>query len=337
MKLFGGSKNGKHTGGAGHSELPEFDRDATAGFAAVDPASVQNTALSLEQPEPEVPAEPVPVSEQPDLKSPATGVTVPKDQEEGFINSIVEAVGLAEQESRETAKPQEQKKEPKQKPDQIREQPGQTPPVPPEQSKSSGKGKKAAIIAGSIVGVLLSILLAALFVMKMWITAQDFSDNSTLATHTTTPSADVTEEPEGDAPNENTGTGRKEWCFTFAIVGADVASGNTDTIMVGRLDTKEGTLNVVSIPRDTLMNYGTSKINAAYAIGENKEKGKGVENLLKELKKLVGIEIDSYAVVNTKAVAELVDAIGGVEYDVPVDMIYDDPYQDVHINIRKGV
>ena len=34
---------------------------------------------------------------------------------------------------------------------------------------------------------------------------------------------------------------------------------------------------------------------------------------------------------------ELVDAIGGVEFDVPVNMYYDDPYQDLHIHIDKGL
>ncbi|MDD6502273.1 MAG: LCP family protein [Oscillospiraceae bacterium] len=344
MKLFGGSKNGKHTGGAGHPEPSRYDPDATAGFAAVeDPQSAPQPPAEQPPVRPDPVSQP-PVQEEPPVpetpvqapvEEPVPSMTVDKDKEDGFINSIVEAVGLAEQQGAEPSKPEKTKKEPKGK--RSDPAPAVTPPVPPEAPKKSGKGKKAAIIAGSVVGVILLIVVAALFVMKMWITAPDFSDNDTLATPTPTPSADVTAEPDGEAPDEETGTGRKKGCYTFAIVGADVASGNTDTIMVGRLDTKEGTLNVISIPRDTLMNYGTSKINAAYAIGENKEKGKGVENLLKELKKLVGFEIDSYAVVNTKAVAELVEAIGGVEYDVPVDMIYDDPYQDLHINIRKGV
>ena len=50
----------------------------------------------------------------------------------------------------------------------------------------------------------------------------------------------------------------------------------------------------------------------------------------------MGFEIDNYAVVNTKAVAEIIDAIGGVYFDVPQDMVYRDPIQGLDINIKKG-
>lgn len=334
MKLFGGSKNGKHTGGSSHTEPTRQDLDLTAGFAAVeDPQPIPEPPAPAPVPE----AVPAPVETQPQEPvqppaAPVHGMIMDREQEDGFINSIVEAVGLAEQEA---AQPEKPKKEPKKQPKQTPPQPPQTPPAMPEEPKRPGKGKKAAIIAASVVGVLVLIALAMLFVMKLWISAPELGDNDTLTTPT--PTAQVEDPATTPAPSQTGTSDRKEGCFTFAVVGADVASGNTDTIMVGRLDTVNGTLNVISIPRDTLINYGTSKINAAYAIGENQEKGKGPENLLKELKKLVGFKIDSYAVVNTKAVADLVNAIGGVEYNVPVDMIYDDPYQDLHIDIKAGL
>ena len=52
--------------------------------------------------------------------------------------------------------------------------------------------------------------------------------------------------------------------------------------------------------------------------------------------KLTGIVPDFYVVVQWEAVGELVDAIGGVEFDVPFDMDYDDPAQDLHIHIKGG-
>ena len=40
--------------------------------------------------------------------------------------------------------------------------------------------------------------------------------------------------------------------------------------------------------------------------------------------------------VKTEALIEMVDVIGGVWFDVPIDMVYDDPTQDLHINLKAG-
>ena len=53
--------------------------------------------------------------------------------------------------------------------------------------------------------------------------------------------------------------------------------------------------------------------------------------LKQEVNKLSGIYPDFYVLVEWKAVGELVDALGGVEFDVPYDMHYDDPEQDLYI------
>lgn len=130
---------------------------------------------------------------------------------------------------------------------------------------------------------------------------------------------------------------RKDGVYTFMIIGMDKVAYNTDTIMVGRLDTKNGTVNVVSIPRDTYVNVRTKikKINSIYPYavtrGEN-----GTKNLRRGIEKVVGFPIDSYAFVDIKAAARIVDVIGGVDFDVPVNMKYDDPEQDLHIDIQKG-
>lgn len=130
---------------------------------------------------------------------------------------------------------------------------------------------------------------------------------------------------------------RKDGVYTFMIIGMDKVAYNTDTIMVGRLDTKNGSVNIVSIPRDTYVNVRTKikKINSIYPYavtrGEN-----GTKNLRRGIEKIVGFPIDSYAFVDIKAAEKIVDVIGGVDFDVPVDMKYDDPEQDLHIDIKKG-
>ncbi|MGI5937009.1 MAG: LCP family protein [Oscillospiraceae bacterium] len=133
-----------------------------------------------------------------------------------------------------------------------------------------------------------------------------------------------TEAPAGDRINNGV--------YTFLVVGNDNGYGNTDTILVGRLDTVEGTLNVINIPRDTLVNvsWGTKKVNTLLS-------GTGsIEGLISGIKNLIGFTIDCWAVVDLEAFVKLVDTIGGVYYDVPVNMYWDAPDQDLHIAIPKG-
>lgn len=125
--------------------------------------------------------------------------------------------------------------------------------------------------------------------------------------------------------------------YTFLLVGKDKVAGNTDTIMVGALDTENHTINVVSIPRDTLVNTPGSikKINTLYDVSLNAG-GNGIDGLMDGVKDIMGFSVDNYIVVNLTAFEKLVDAIGGVYYDVPVDMYYYDPNQDLSISIAKG-
>ncbi|MDE7244719.1 MAG: LCP family protein [Oscillospiraceae bacterium] len=136
----------------------------------------------------------------------------------------------------------------------------------------------------------------------------------------------------GDMP-EVSGN-RKEGVYTFLLVGTDQDDGNTDTIMVVSYDTRNQDISIMSIPRDTMINvsWDIKKINSVYSRYKD-----GIEALRKEVKKLIGFAPDFYVKVDLKMFVELVDLIGGVEFDVPQDMNYDDPYQDLHIHLNKGV
>lgn len=118
----------------------------------------------------------------------------------------------------------------------------------------------------------------------------------------------------------------------------DKVALNTDTIMVGRMDTINHSVEIVNIPRDTYVNVRTKikKINSIYPLSVSKGDN-GVKNLRRGIEKLVGFPIDSYAFVDIVAAAKIVDTIGGVDFDVPVNMHYDDPAQDLHIDIDKGM
>ena len=126
--------------------------------------------------------------------------------------------------------------------------------------------------------------------------------------------------------------------YSVLVVGTDDAGLNTDTIMVASLDSKHNVASVMSIPRDTMSNVtrNVKKINAAYAAGAKDGVG-NIDNLKKEVSYLMGFPVDNYVIIDLTAFEELIDALGGVTIDVPRNMHYDDPYQDLHIHIEKGL
>lgn len=140
-------------------------------------------------------------------------------------------------------------------------------------------------------------------------------------------------------------SGRKEGVYTFLVVGRDTAGGgNTDTMMLVTYDTVNKTLHGMSLPRDTMVNVSTNnkKLNAVYNYNRGKDKATQVERGMTALKsqvaKLTGILPDYYVMLEWEAVGELVDALGGVYFDVPFNMDYDDPTpgQDLHIHQKAG-
>ena len=153
-----------------------------------------------------------------------------------------------------------------------------------------------------------------------------------------TPSAS----PEGPAasarPTAESGkafdTQRQDGVYTMLFAGSDDGTGNTDTIMVGRLDTVRHTANFVSIPRDTLINVNTPirKLNSVYW-GAVNNGGVGSEALLRHVKKLVGFDVDCYAVIDLAAFEQTVDVLGGIWFDVPQRMYYD---QGLVIDLEPG-
>lgn len=114
------------------------------------------------------------------------------------------------------------------------------------------------------------------------------------------------------------------------------STGMSDTIMVCSYDPKTGEASMLSIPRDTFIgkskaNASTSdKINSIYNGGEKPEK------TMEKVNELTGLDIKYYVLVDTKALVELVDTIGGLEFEVPMDMKYDDYSQDLHVNLKEG-
>jgi hypothetical protein len=127
---------------------------------------------------------------------------------------------------------------------------------------------------------------------------------------------------------------RKDRYYTFLLAAGDQVSGNADTIMIASYDVPNQKVSLVSIPRDTLVDrtHGKNhyyKINGAYAFG-------GIDELKEAVTEMLGIPIDFYVTVDLKAFVEVVDAVGGVDFYVPIDMNYDAPDQDLHIHYNQG-
>ena len=138
-------------------------------------------------------------------------------------------------------------------------------------------------------------------------------------------------------------SGRKEGLYTFLVAGLDTSSGATDTMLLLTYDTNEKRILGMNLPRDTIMNvsYTSKRLNTIYTINKGKDKATQVEKGMSALKasvaKLTGITPDYYVLLEWEAIGELVDALGGVEFEVPFDMDYDDPYQDLHIHQKAGL
>lgn len=114
------------------------------------------------------------------------------------------------------------------------------------------------------------------------------------------------------------------------VVG--VNDGLTDTMIYVKYNVENGKIAMMSVPRDTyvLNEYGNPcKLNSIY-------RGKYTTKLVQKVQDLIGVTIDYYLVFRADMLINMVDAIGGVEVDVPFAMKYDDPTQNLHINIPKG-
>lgn len=134
------------------------------------------------------------------------------------------------------------------------------------------------------------------------------------------------------------------------VMATDEDGTRTDTLMLASFDKKTKEISILSIPRDTYVtvneeNYSlmreeypqpgsrSMKINAVHHFGGEKY---GVELLKQEVCNLLGVNVDFYVKIDFEAFKLIIDSVGGIEFDVPRDMIYADPLQNLYINLQKG-
>ena len=125
---------------------------------------------------------------------------------------------------------------------------------------------------------------------------------------------------------------RKDKFYTILVSGCDDGNGNSDTNILLAVDAENNYIHGVSIARDTkaVWDGKSHKINAAFGSG-------GMEKLAEVVSDQLGIPVDFTVSVDLTGFVALVDAIGGVDFEVPINMNYDDPYQDLYIHFSAGM
>lgn len=153
----------------------------------------------------------------------------------------------------------------------------------------------------------------------------------------------------GSTPDNRKEEGEKEseGKYNFLVLGHDRAASLTDVMMIVSFDTKEKTVALLQLPRDTYFeaeDYGYHKINGLYnyfisAAKEDDSDDPELEGCVRTaayLSENLDIKIHYSAVMDLDGFGAIVDAIGGVYMYVPYSMHYSDPAQNLYINLNEG-
>lgn len=137
-------------------------------------------------------------------------------------------------------------------------------------------------------------------------------------------------------------TGDQVGMVNILVLGVDLEGYRSDTIMLFSYDGYSNRVNVISIPRDTriMVNGHYQKINSAIGVGYQNVRN-GIDNepeeeLIRQVKELTGLPINYFLTVDFSGFIDVINALGGVDFNVPYDMNYDDPVQNLHIHLKAG-
>ncbi len=127
--------------------------------------------------------------------------------------------------------------------------------------------------------------------------------------------------------------------FKVLLLGISTNQENvdlTDTIMVASYNPNTQKATLLSIPRDTYTGKNPAKATAYEKINSLYSRKHRPDETLQAVNEITGLNIEYYVVIKTEALIKLVDVIDGITYNVPIDMDYDDPTQDLHIHLKAG-
>jgi LCP family protein required for cell wall assembly len=127
--------------------------------------------------------------------------------------------------------------------------------------------------------------------------------------------------------------------FNALLLVRDKVGANTDAIMLINLDTINNKISIMSIPRDTIASRDLNLngrdddiMNMVYATHDL-----DIEKTIQYFSREYDVNIKYGAVMKLNAFREIIDQLGGVDFNVPALMDYDDPYQDLHIYFEPGM
>ncbi len=191
-------------------------------------------------------------------------------------------------------------------------------------SERARKRRRGKIIRRSLVCTLLLMLVTAGTAAALWFNSIVARLNDagiiTDELRAVLVDSDVTREP-----------------FYMLLLGTDGRPGEdtyrTDSIILARIDATTQQVTLISIPRDTKVEYqgSTMKINAVFTYGQNDD-GNGAEEMVEVVNELCGVEISEYAEINFQGMEKLIDAVGGIDLYIPEgDAVEGDSHLDVDV------
>ena len=137
--------------------------------------------------------------------------------------------------------------------------------------------------------------------------------------------------------DENTKKNLEEFkCLVLGISTDEEGALLTDTIMVASYNPNTQKATLLSIPRDTYTGKNPAKATAYQKINSIYSRNEDPNDVLEAVNEVTGLNLEYYVIVKTEGFIKLVDAIGGVTFNVPIDMDYDDTSQDLHIHLKAG-
>ena len=131
---------------------------------------------------------------------------------------------------------------------------------------------------------------------------------------------------------DSTPAGSEDGVTRVLVLGCDRAASLTDTMMVVAIDKHAERVGILQLPRDTYAEY----TNRDYKKLNGARNALGTERLKGFLSELLDVPIDYHITLCADAISKIVDAVGGVDVDVPQAMHYSDPEQDLHIHLEAG-
>lgn len=137
--------------------------------------------------------------------------------------------------------------------------------------------------------------------------------------------------------DENTKKNLGEFqCLILGISTDEAGSLLTDTIMIASYNPNTQKAALISVPRDSYTGKNPAKATAYEKINALYSRKQDPQTVLKAVNELTGLDLKYYVIVKTEAFIKLVNAIGEVTFNVPINMNYDDTSQNLHIHLKAG-